>query len=179
MRRTLGACLILLAAVHLPTQAQQTPLIKPGDWVRVTAPRCSLLEEQGEFTGMPEDSLILMIGEDRTTCPVSAVSRMELFQGKRSLWKPSLVGAGVLGLAGAGIMSKTVSCIWEYDEKTNLCPVIGAGVGIATGLILGGAFAFIRGRDVWEDIPISKVRPSLFLTRGNCLHLRFSVPLRR
>lgn len=179
MRRIVTAFLILRFVQPIPARAQDSGSLRSGDEVRVTAPDCSLHGERGLYRGKLGNHLLLSFQLNRVSCPISAITRIEIHRGRRSVWKPALIGAGVMGLAGAASASQVRACYAEFDEKTNYCPVIGAGIGIGTGLFLGIAFASIRGRDVWEELSLPSVSTAVFRSMGNRLHLQFSITLGR
>ena len=177
MRRIVGAFLVLHVVQTTSIQAQAEPQIHPGDRVRVTAPRCFLLGERGQLQVLHGDSLSLMTEGNLVTCPTSAVTRLEVLRGKRSWWKPALIGAGIVGLGGAFLANELSVCTEKFDEKQNFCPVIGAGIGVPAGFLLGGSLVFILGRELWEEVPLPEIRAFATPMVATRIRLHFSLPL--
>ncbi|NNM06013.1 MAG: hypothetical protein HKO65_13065, partial [Gemmatimonadetes bacterium] len=99
---------VILASVPLQNLAgQEISEIALGERIRVSAPECDLPKKEGSFRGVEGGSLVLRMGSNESICPLSAVNRLEIHQGRRHWGKNTAVGALIGGLGGAAIGAST------------------------------------------------------------------------
>ena len=163
-----GFTFVLAVSVVAPLSilsAQQPPL-EPGTRVRVTAPACGIERFATAIQGLHEDTLELLGNQagrssSNTRCMLSSVTDFEVHRGTSSrlalgLGVGFLAGAGLGALAGAGWECK----IPDADGNRAMCVSIGAGIGAATGLLLGGVIGAVNRADHWEEVPLDRLRVS-------------------
>ena len=105
--------------------AQGAGYIPAGEPVRISAPECGLWNQDGRFGGIVGDSLHLIGGDEDLACSISAVNRLEVFQGRRHWGKNTALGALIGGIGGAAIGS--------------IFGDVGAVVGVVAGVPFGAA----------------------------------------
>jgi hypothetical protein len=169
-------CCIALAALSFQsaeTKAQETPQVKPGDRVRVTAPECQLKRQKGTLISLDQNLFSATVGNEDIECPVEALTEVQVSVGKRKWWKASLGGMGV----GVGMMfvMGAYSEPGEFGDKNSLIAVSLAPIGLVTGTVVG----LIRGKDSWEEVNLLPIRPSLQVSAHGRLGFGLTVPLRR
>ena len=181
--RTLRIIMCLAMAVSpLQTRAikaQEVPLIRPGDRVRVTAPECQLREQMATLLSLEKDFFSATVGDTDIQCPVEALTQLERSVGERKWWKASLLGLGVgVGVGAIGVLVIT-SDPPPYDDMYGMVAFIWAIASTTAALLVGTGIGIVRGRDHWKEVPLPLVQPSLFVSRGSRLNLSISIPLRR
>jgi hypothetical protein len=174
--------ILLIASIAMTAQAQTvdstagvvvpartatiSPILKPGELIRVWAPRARLDAALANFARI--DSNLVITGEAPNPdvaprewrVPVDAVERLEVWRGTpRS--KTRIFGGIVLGaLAGAGVGALATSFIecggkCEPGREGTESPKLGAAYGAPIGALLGGVIAgasFPRWRQVTLSI---------------------------
>jgi hypothetical protein len=183
--RTLRIIMCLAMAV-LPLQtsaikAQEVPLIRPGDRVRVTAPECELEKAEGTLLSIGNDRFSATVGKKDIQCPVQALTQLEVSLGERKWWKATLVGLGI----GIGVGAIGVAVIWEDELRKdswtpNYAPAIMWTMGwITVGAVTGSEIGRRRGRDQWKEIPLPVGRFSMLRTPSRQLCIGLSIPVGR
>jgi hypothetical protein len=168
-RRTVGSGAYLEAAVRtsfvtflvlcLATgiaqlSAQGSYPVESGSLVRFTAPECDAHGEVATFETMRADTLVT-IGSRSDRCPLTAVTRLELYGGRRSHpWR----GAGIGFLAGATIgiaaFYATTDACFEGSEVSDCALVFGGGGGGLIGAVVGLFVGAVIRTDRWEPVPV-------------------------
>ena len=168
--------LLAVAPLSIVT-AQETPLVKPGDRVRVTAPDQALSKYTGTLAGVYGDTLRL----DTLHVPLQSVTRLDVHRGQKSkAGTGALIGAGVG--AAAGVITALVVCA----EDNRDCENAGSGLTAAAALVLGVGGALLGAGlgavvgsnvkvDRWEEIPLDRLRVSVAPQRDGRFGLGLSV----
>jgi len=123
-----------------------------------------------EFRALRADTLVL----DTTECPLASVTHLDVSQGLKS---NAALGATIgvpAGALGAVVYCKTldVSGCRLFDD--DLTPVVAILFGVLGGLAGGIVGHFIK-TDLWEEIPLERLRVSLTPQRDGRFALGFSV----
>jgi hypothetical protein len=93
-------------------------MVQSGGRIRVTAPECELRKAEGTLTS-PEDGLLSAASENRDIeCPTEAVTRLDVFSGKRGWGWTTLKGIGI-GF-GVGLIMGVIESRQEYSEGLGL-----------------------------------------------------------
>jgi hypothetical protein len=97
MRIAVVTCLtVSLSHWVIPLSAQQSFPVEPGSRLRITAPDCGAHKQTVTFEAVSGDTLVAT-GDAAVRCPLTAVTRLELHQGRRS---NPLRGTGIGFLVG-------------------------------------------------------------------------------
>ena len=155
-----------------PTEiaAQELLPLEPGVRVRVTAPDCGLSGWPTEFRALRADMLVL----ETTECPMASVTSLDVSRGQKS---HARLGAGI-GFAavalGTVVYCKTVEfsgCV-PYDSDLTLAFAFIFG---ALGGVAGGITGYFIKTDLWEEVPLERLRLSLAPQREGGFALGVSV----
>ena len=153
--------------------AQQRLPIGPGARVRLTCPEVDMEGTKGTAIAVRRDTLVLRHDIRRpsggsgwvdTDIPLASVTRLDVHLGRKSherqgAYIGGMIGAGLGALMGAAVANGCiVSC--QSPSADEQSQVAGAFLGGVTfGLIGGGVGALIR-TDLWEEIPLDRLRVS-------------------
>src|SRR5437879_1401649 len=122
----------LTVAPLVTTASQEPPPLKPGDRIRVTAPRLSLGPLVGTVAAFHADSPMVQRVTGTWLLSLASLTRLEMSQGRRS---HAGLGAGIGLLAGAGVGAAIGSGCHAV-----VVPVSSGGGCIAVGAaVIGGA----------------------------------------
>lgn len=150
------ATILLVAGLTLPAPTlAQTPEV--GQRIRVTAPEVLLERRVGQLLWLDRDSLVLAGADaaapERWVVPAEAITRLEVFDGRRAhAGRGFLIGAGtglavgLIGISGDG----TCSGSGNYGE---LCAIVVTGTTLAGG-VLGMLIGAVVRTDRWNSIPV-------------------------
>ncbi len=168
----------VLAATPLSTvNAQDSPQVKPGDRVRVTAPYLGIRKQAGRFETRRGDTLVVAAPDSTMMFPVVFVMRLEVSRGRKSAVGRGaligfLVGAGGGAIAGAAALSE--GCV-DGDG----CPALGALVGGAffglVGTGIGAVVGALSKAERWEEVPLDQLRVAFAPQRDGRFGLVLSV----
>jgi hypothetical protein len=156
------APLLLLALIgHFDLSAQWPGTVAPGTRVRVRLPEVQFQETtrrghllRGRVTTLSPDTLYLAVTDSvgPLAVPRSLIEKLDLSRGVPSR------GASALrqGLISAALSALTLVLINEAwsgtsDWDTGEAALIGAGVGFASGAIVGAIFP----RERWKSVRVS------------------------
>ncbi|NNF28510.1 MAG: hypothetical protein HKN73_14895 [Gemmatimonadetes bacterium] len=147
---------LLLAGLIIPAPAlAQTPEV--GQRIRVTAPEVLTERRVGQLLWLDSDSLVLAGADtappERWVVPPEAITRLEVFEGRRGhAGRGLLIGAGtglalgLIGISGDG----TCSGSGNYGE---LCALVVTGTTLGGG-VLGLLIGAVVRTDRWNSIPV-------------------------
>lgn len=150
------ATILLVAGLAIPAPVSaQTPEV--GQRIRVTAPEVLTERRVGQLLWLDRDSLVLAGADaappERWVVPAEAITRLEVFEGRRAHAASGfLIGAGtglavgLIGISGDG----TCSGSGNYGE---LCAIFVTGTTLAGG-VLGLLIGAVVRTDRWNSIPV-------------------------
>jgi hypothetical protein len=157
MQKTL---LLAVSAVALgvPAQAQDRPVLAPGDRVRVTVGTPPKLHA-GTLEAVRGDTLVLR-GKTVQLVPVDSVRLLEVSRGRhRRTWSGAWVGA--LAGAGAGVLFGALASSCEGDDCAGSTgewiAASALGLGVVGGLV-GALAGALTETDTWEEVPVGQLR---------------------
>jgi len=149
--------LIGLALVALPLELMGQAAISPtsGQHIRLWAPLYGIEKERAHFLHWDSNtvSILRVQPPDSVEVPLSAVTRLDAFQGQ-STFRGVARGGVILGLVGATLGAVLTHC--QPDDQ--YCPVgriyygsIGGLIGFTVGGIVGSRFPM----DIWvrQELP--------------------------
>lgn len=178
MRRTTGTSFPFLLSIALvlstaavaraQTSAESTPVLTPGDTVRVWAPSQRLDGAMGLFARLDSGAFVMTGAASNpyargpeVAIPLDPMPRVEVLRrGKRSagrIMAGILIGAGVGALIGAP-MGPIIECGGSCDKEGKLQPMVGPGLGAAIGAGIGGVLGGVVGgmtRARWRAVTIT------------------------
>jgi len=147
--------------------AQQPFPIEPGTGVRITAPDCGARAFEARFQAVHGDTLVV-VGFTSLRCPLTAVTGLDVYQGRRS---NTLRGAGIGFLAGAAVGFVTwhvaVGGCYEGAATNDCALVLGAGIGGLTGALVGTVIGALVKTDRWRTMPLDRLHIRSVAARGN------------
>ena len=154
----IAATVIGCAANLKRPSIQEQPLAR-GDRIRVSTSKVVV----GTFDSLEADTLFL---ENQITLPLSSVTKLEVSRGKkRSAGRA--VGFGFLGVLGGALVGAAIGEMSRdcADFDTEECDYGEVVVGAGAGALLGGLGGAVIGgstgsREIWEEVPLAKVRQS-------------------
>ena len=154
------AILTVLLLAPLTDAITQEPPLTPGQRVRVTVPNLDLNKHEETFHQVRSDTLVL----ESLWCPLSDVTRLDVYAGRKSHFGLGLViGAAVGGAAGAVIFGREDACFTHGEG----CAGFGLAVGAASGALIGGLIGGLAWKtDKWEEVPLDRLRVSVVPQRG-------------
>ncbi len=166
----------ILAVSGLSLEAQDVPLPRPGDRVRVTAPDRSLQQVEGRLLGL-HDTLAVQPATEGSPPLVIPLSSLTSLPVRRHISRRAENGAryGALVGAGLGVAIAVPACL-SKDCGVYTVPVyLGFGFwGGASGLLVGAVIGAIGGR-AWEEVALDQLRVSFRPQRDGRFGLAFSV----
>ncbi len=168
----------LAVASFTRVTAQQPPLVKVGDRVRVATPDMGIRNQEGTLRLLDADSLVLhpAYGEPlRLVIPLASLTRFEVHRGRKSAAR---LGAGIgfgVGTAWAITLLSTPSvCNPETPcSAGGWVGAIGLFGGIGAGL--GGLVGLVFRSDRWEEVSLDRLRVSFAPQRDGRFALGASV----
>ena len=143
--------------------AQQPLPLTPGQRVCVTAPSAGMHNEVATVGAISADTLVLerrwADQPLRTAVARDSVRVLEISRGKHGY---AFVGAalgGILGSIGGAIADHACERSGSNTITISICPfrLVGAVLGVGLGAIVGGA----RTTDLWEPVPLDRIRVGL------------------
>ncbi len=153
MRAHRFGTLLAVTVALLSASAVEAQPLRPGDRIRITAPRLDLDARSGTLVLLDAENLVLDTPE-RLTIPVDAVTHIEVSEGRRGNGRRgALIGAGTALAVGLVVFSKAEGgghCSGS-EEGTGAClAYLGTGVALGAfgGLIVGLAIRTERWRPV-------------------------------
>jgi hypothetical protein len=170
--------LVALALVPFATLAAQEPAppLEPGTRVRVTAPALGIEKQVAMFESVRGDTLVMLADTRMIPCPLSSVTRIDRYHGRKSWgwWKGALIGLGAGATAGAiwGAFEYEAGNCGSFDESD--CIVLGAIIIGVPATLVGGVVGALIRTDRWEEVPLDQLRVS-FVPRRDGLALSISV----
>ena len=173
-----GTIVVVIFAVSgLSLAAQDVPLPRPGDPVRVTAPDRSVQQVEGRLLGLQADTLAVQPATEGSPPLVIPFSSLTSLQVRRHISQRAGNAAryGALVGAGLGVAIAVPACL-SKDCGVYTVPVYlgfgfwGAVMGAAAGAIIGA----IGGR-AWEEVALGQLRASFRPQQNGRFALAFSV----
>ena len=166
--------LLALAAIGCPLftlNAQDTPLVRPGTRLRVTAESSLLQLPTGTYRVLEDTTLVLSTGLYRQLTgatlilthgsatlrfPVASIALVERSHGRRT----SVTG-GVVGFLLGGVVGTALSCLANRDDYGVPCAgdsdtkfILGVSLGAAAGALLG-SLGF--GKEQWHVVDVNQL----------------------
>ena len=166
--RTAGFLVFLCALLNSPSLAEDTPTLRPGMRLRVTAPDQFRQAFVGTFVADEPNALVVQAGAEQIAVRREAIQRLEFSERRSSKKKGALIGAGVgTGLVLAMLLSLCSSdfgCENPEADRIGAWFAVGGGLGAAIG-------AGIAPGERWVELR----SPSLGDQRGKVSGLRFGL----
>ena len=166
--------LVILAVSGLSLAAQDVPLPRPGDRVRVTAPDRSVQQVEGRLLRLQADTLAVQPateGSPPLVIPLSSLTSLQVRRHRSRAGTGARYGALVGG--GLGVVSAVPICVSKDCEVYTLAVYLMFGaLGGAAGGLVGAVVGAIGGR-AWEEVALDRLRVSLAPQR----HGRFALGL--
>ena len=148
--------------------ASQAPL-RSGSRVRVTAPDCALRGQVATLRAIRADTLFL----ETTECPLASVTRFAVSRGQKSHGRNGAAigfpAGAVLAFAYCQVGGKRCE-VFDTDFTPGIALIFG-GVGVLVGAIVGHRIK----TDLWEEVPLERLRVSLAPQGGGGFALGLSV----
>ncbi len=169
---------VILAVSGLSLAAQDVPLPRPGDRVRVTAPDRSLQQVEGRLLGLQADTLAVQPATEGSPPLVIPLSSLTSLQVRRHISRRAGNGAryGALVGGGLGVVSAVPICLSEDCEQYTLVVYLMFGtLGAAAGGLVGAVIGAIGGR-AWEAVALDRLRVSFAPQRDGTFALGFALP---
>lgn len=158
----------LITLTCLPLSAQDTLAVKPGDRVRVTAPALVMDKHEDTLLQLRGDTLVFA----STRCPLSDVTRLEAYRGRESRGATGFFLGGLIGASVGGFIGHWSHLARPWDLPHELCVAFGA----VPGFLVGGFVGYRIGRrGRWEEVPLSRLLPSIQLEREGRFGITFSL----
>jgi len=169
--------------------AQEALPLKPGDRLRVTAPKLNLEREVVTFVALREDSLIverthLARRQDSIVSiniamdiSLSYITHLDARVRKRNVGKGALNGALVGALVGA-LAGAVAGLGIGSDDCSGGCVGGAAGIGAGIGALAGGALGALAGipkKDRWKKVPLNQLHMGIVSQRNGRFGLGVSV----
>ncbi len=169
---------VVILAVSGPTlAAQDVPLPRPGDRVRVTAPDRSVQQVEGRLLRLQADTLAVWPATEGSPLLVIPLSSLTSLQVRRHRFWGAGEGAkyGALVGGGLGVVFAAAACM-SKDCGVYTVPLylaFGFWFG-ANGALVGAVIGAIGGR-AWEEVALDPLRVSLRPELDGRFALAFSV----
>ena len=160
----------LLAAVFIPIMdahcsAEDTVILNSGTWIRLSSITHLDRPLLGTFVSLTEKTISMKVkGQpDFFVTSLSAVTKLEVSQGK-ALKGPVIGGSiGFLAGAGLGVVGWMLGCGYESGEDCSTKEYVLAGAGFgALGAVPGAIVGAIIGPEKWNELPLGQVRTGIF-----------------
>jgi len=161
-----------------PAYAQQAPVVRVGDRVRVSVAPDEPHRQRSVGTLLAFNTSHLRIaladGTREIEIPRSALTRLEVSRGRSSKWATGLV----LGLLGGALIGAAV--LLTIDDPPSGLPAkdwaaVGAVLGAPPGMVLGTAIGASIRADRWEQVSLDRLRVSFAPQRDGRFGLGLSV----
>lgn len=177
--------LLALLVAATPLAAQPTPTLEPGARVRVTVGGAQPRVQVGVHQLVSDSALVLQSDSASFSIPLDLVTRVEVSRGRESHWLAGAAVGFVVGLvvvrsilhSEGGSGGSTAMCDQERNQdsmSSGECHAITvAGVAAATGL--GAGIGGLIMTDLWQDVPVERLRPTMAPPLGRTLGLKFAV----
>jgi hypothetical protein len=174
----LGVVLGLPSAVS----AQGAPAPRPGTWVRVHARELSgtglvVVYDDGDLRlALPASGAGSVADlrrrplSDTVTIPAQEITRLEIYQGRKSGAGTGALVGGLIGVVG-GVVGGIATCTdtWLDCSAAGGAAVGGMAVG-AAGTLVGSLIGLAIRSDRWTEVtPPAAVRPTVVGLRGGGL----------
>jgi hypothetical protein len=147
-------------SLPIPLAAQVRLPLAPGQRVRVTAPSASMRNEVATIEAITADTLVLVrmwAGQSlRSAVPLASVQGMDMSRRRRGHAGVGAALGGMLGFIAGTIADRQcertcgIICICLYRP-------VGAVVGLGLGAICGAGWK----TDLWEPVPLDRLRVGL------------------
>ncbi len=173
-----GAIVVVILAVSaLSLAAQDVPLPRPGDRVRVTAPDRSVQQVEGRLLGLQADTLAVQPateGSPPLVIPLSSLTSLQV-RGHRFWSAGDGARYGAIVGGGLGVVSAALACRSKGCEQYTVAVYLGFGFwGGANGALVGAVIGAIGGR-AWKEVALDQLRVSFRPQRDGRFALTFSV----
>ncbi len=168
---------VILALSGLPLEAQDVPLPRPGDRVRVTAPDRSVQQVEGRLLRLQADTLAVQPATEGSPPLVIPLSSLTSLQVRRHISRRAGNGVryGALVGGGLGVVTAVPICVSKNCEQYTLVVYLMFGaLGGAAGGLLGAVIGAIGGR-AWEEVALDQLRVRFRPQRDGRFALAFSV----
>jgi hypothetical protein len=174
-RATLLALVVQLVSPGVAQAQEQETLLgpAPGDHVRLRAPSVSARRLIGSVLEADAGGIRLKLEDQKEPLevPLSAVTRLEIGRGRRSLAREgALIGAAIVVVPWGA---------WAVAECAGECmgeALVGVGLVAATSALLGALVGTVFKTERWERHGISRVGAAIGPRRGGAaiaLSVRF------
>jgi len=165
----LVAMVILLTTGIATAQTTGEPPLQVGDRIRIKT-LASSSAIKGRLVAADAAALTLA-PEGRDTShrkfARSEIDQLEVVRGKRSRWLPgALVGAAAAGV-GAILMCNGIGCSTGEGDDTAKNVAVAAGIGAATGALVG----LLIKTDRWKTVPADSLNVTVGPVPGHGLAL--------
>ncbi len=168
--RTAGFLVCLCVLLNSPSLAEETPTLRPGMRLRVTAPDQFRQALVGTLVADEPNALVVQAGAERIAVRREAIQRVESSERRSSKKKGALIGAGVgTGAVLAMLLSVRSSDFGGGNPEADRIAAwfaVGGGLGAAIG-------AGIAPGERWVELR----SPSLGDQRGKVSGLRFGLSI--
>lgn len=188
LARLAAGAAMLLAPVAARAQQPGPTMVAEGRVVRLRLrpgvdPARDGTRPAGRLARLDADSVVLALEAGRAAFPRAAVTRLEVYAGRRSRGREVLRGAsfGLLGGAALGALAGAATHDPDDDCRADawLCPDLGRGFDAAIGAVVlggigavaGGTWGATRPLDRWRRVPMSELRVGL-APRGVVVSIR-------
>jgi hypothetical protein len=158
---TLVATLLLQIAFPPGISAGE---INPGARVRVKAPSFTHDDVIGTLESVDSDTLRIVRRGRRMSIPIAALTKIEVStRRKRRVGRSAVIGmlcgftAGLVGGYYAGDDDPNQFLSATKEEKATAFGLGGGVLGLAVGVLVG----VTKKADIWENIPLARLRVSI------------------
>lgn len=155
--------ILLVAPICAATAQERTPLLEPGQRVRVTAVDSGVRNRVGTLRVLKPDSIVL---EDGLMLPVASVTKLEVSRGQQSHAVQGAVIAGGIGVI-IGSLGGAKNCAessgWT-DDPVGDCLTVSILAATALGgggAVIGAVVGSLIKTDRWEEVPLGQLRVSV------------------
>jgi hypothetical protein len=156
---------LCIACGNAPLLAQPAPL-EPGASVRITAPDCDAQAYKATYEGIRGDTLVAS-GFTTLRCPTAAVTKLELYAGRRSnTWRGAGIGFLAGTAAGFAVWHLAIGACYEGAAVNDCALVLGGGIGGLGGALVGAVVGAFVKTDRWRRIPPDRFRIQPAVTPG-------------
>ena len=155
--RTAGFLVFLCALLNSPSLAEDTPTLRPGMRLRVTAPDQFRQAFVGTFVADEPNALVVQAGAERIAVRREAIQRLEISERRSSKKQGALLGAAV----GTGLVLWMMLSVCHSDfgcenpeaDRIAAWCVVGVGLGAAIGAAIapGERWVELRSQDLGDQ----------------------------
>jgi len=171
-----------------PLPAQRAPQLAPGQCVRVTSAGPKAAPYVGELVARSESALVVREDSTQTrSFELDQVRRIEVSWGVHSRVQAGATVGGIAGfVAGAalGVLAFSGDCpgdgAWLGPDCHDLRWVayVGlAGAGLVAGGLVGGAVGALQRAEMWQTVPLKRLRQGVVALPGGRVGVGVSVAL--